>query len=69
MLKCDSFRPIIKYEITPETPKLLLKNYLFFSQYKNEWESMNFGDKNIKKSNIYKNKKQFKIDDIDDIAN
>ena len=38
MLKCDSFRPIIKYEITPETPKLLLKNYLFFSQYKNEWE-------------------------------
>ena len=32
-------------------------------------KNMNFGDKNIKKSNIYKNKKQFKIDDIDDIAN
>ena len=73
MLKCDSFRPIIKYEITPETPNILLLlllkiTYSFLSIRMSE-KSMNFGDKNIKKSNIYKNKKQFKIDDIDDIAN
>ena len=42
--------------------------YSFLSIRMSE-KSMNFGDKNIKKSNIYKNKKQFKIDDIDDIAN
>ena len=28
-------------------------------------KSVNFGDKKINKSNFYKNKKQFKIDDID----
>ena len=34
-------------------------------QYKNEWKEYKFGDKKIKKSNFYKNKKVTKIDDID----
>ena len=42
MLKYDSFRPTIKYEITPQTPKLLLKTYIFFTQYKTEWEKHEF---------------------------
>ena len=65
MLKYDSFRPTIKYEITPQTPKLLLKTYIFLLSIRLSGKSMNSGDKQIRKNNFYKNKKQFKIDDID----
>ena len=70
MLIYSSFRLPIKYVITPYTPKLLQKMFLkknfFLSQYKNELrESVNFGNKNIKKTKFYKSKKSFKINDID----
>ena len=45
--------------------KCFLKNF-FLNQYKNELrESVNFGNKNIKKTKFYKSKKSFKINDID----
>ena len=37
----------------------------FFIKYKNEWKEHSFQDKKINKINFYKNKKLFKIDDID----
>ena len=36
-----------------------------FTVYKNEWKSINFDNKKIKKGDFYKNKKIKKIDDID----
>ena len=42
------------------------KIYLFFSPSKRmSGKNINFGDKSIKKSNFYKNKKVTKVDDID----
>ena len=37
----------------------------FLTDYKNEWNSINFNDKKIKKSDFYKNKEIFDINDID----
>ena len=45
---------------------MFLKKKFFLNQYKNELrESVNFGNKNIKKTKFYKSKKSFKINDID----
>ena len=48
-------------------PKLLQKFFYFFSSLyiKMRGESINFDDKKIEKSDFYKNKKVFNIDDID----
>ena len=65
MMRYSSFSLPIKYVITPYTPKLLLKNFtIFSSSIRMSVQSVIFGDKNIKKSNFYKNKKAFKIYDI-----
>ena len=57
----------VKHLITPCIPKLLYKNFTFFSlQYiRMSGKNINIDDKKIKKSNFYKNKKVTKIDDID----
>ena len=66
MLKYYSFRPTVKYEITPCTHKPFKTNFAFFSSsIRISGKNGNFGDKKIKKSNFYKNKKVIKIDDID----
>ena len=59
--------PAIKYVIVPQTPKLLQRKTLnfFLSSIRIGGKSINFGDKKIKKRNFHKNKKTFKIDDID----
>ena len=45
---------------------MFFKKKIFLNQYKNELrESVNFGNKNIKKTKFYKSKKSFKINDID----
>ena len=65
MMRYSSFSLPIKYVITPYTPKLLLKKFtIFSSSIRMSVQSVIFGDKNIKKSNFYKNKKAFKIYDI-----
>ena len=49
-------------------PKSLLKKYTFFfllSCIKMSRKSVNFGDRKIEKSDLYKNKKVIKIDDSD----
>ena len=47
-------------------PNHYKKNLLLFSlSITMSWKNANFGDKEIKKSNFYKNKKVTKIDDID----
>ena len=70
MLKYDSFRPTTKYEITPQTSKLLLQKIIiiFFIQYKNEWKEHKFQRQIcfFKKNRfLQKQKKAFKIDVID----
>ena len=54
--------------ITARIPKILLKDFYFFSlqSIRMSGNSINFDDKKIKKSDFYnKNKKIFNIDDID----
>ena len=49
-------------------PKSLLKKFTFFfllSCIKMSSKSVNFGDRKIEKSDLYKNKKVIKIDDSD----
>ena len=46
-------------------PNYYLKNLYFFVKYKNEWKEHKFWKQKIEKRNFYKNKKLFKIDDID----
>ena len=67
MLKYDSFRPTVKYAITLCTPKIIIKKFYFFSpsSIRTSGKNINFGDKKLKKSNFYKNKKVTKIDEID----
>ena len=62
MVKYILFRPTVKYEIIPYTSKLLKKkNLLFFSpSIRMSEKNVNFGDKNIKKSNFYKKQKSNK---------
>ena len=58
MLKYYSFRSRVKYATTLRTPKLLQKKItLFLSSIKMSRKNVNFGDKQIKKSDFYKNKK------------
>ena len=64
MLKYSLFRPTVKYVITPCIPKPLQKN-LFSSSIRMSGKNVNFGDKEIKKIEFYKNRKVTKIDDID----
>ena len=47
--------------------KIYYKKFLFFffRIHENEWKEYKFNDKNIRKSDFYKNKKINKIDDID----
>ena len=61
------YEPILKHMITPCTPKLLLKKNLLFSllYIRISGKNMNFEDKQVKKSDFYKNKKITKIHDID----
>ena len=49
------------------TTKLLYKKiFTFFSnKYKNQWKEHKFWRQKINKRNFYKNKKLFKIEDID----
>ena len=48
------------------TQIIIKKNYIFFSlSIRMSGKNVNFGDKKIKKSDFYKNKKVIKIDDID----
>ena len=50
MLKYDSFRPATKYEITPQTPKLLEKEIYFFSRsIRMSGKNIHLEDKKIKK--------------------
>ena len=65
MLKYSSFRPTVKYKITPCTPKLLLEKLFFSSNIRMSGKNVNFGDKKIKEGNFHKNKKVIRIDDID----
>ena len=52
--------------ITPQTPKLLYKTfYFFFTGYQNEWKEHEFQRQKYQKSKFYKNRKAFKIYDID----
>ena len=47
-------------------PNYYKKNFTFFSpSIRISGKNKNFDNKKIKKSNFYKNKKAFKIDDID----
>ena len=66
MLKYESFRHTVKYEISPCTSKIIIRNFYFFfpSSIRMSGKNVNFGDKIIKKSNFYKNKRVIKIDDI-----
>ena len=57
-----SFRPVLEYVNIPWTPKLYI--FYFFIQYKSG-KNITFNNKKINKSNFYKNKKLFKIDEID----
>ena len=64
-LKYYLCRPISKYNISTRHPKYY-KKYIFFSpSIRISGKSINFDDKKINKSNFYKNKKLFKIEDID----
>ena len=65
MLKYDSFRPTVKCAITPCTPKIIIKIFYSFFSSIIKMSGKNFGDKKIKTSDFYKNKKVIKIDDID----
>ena len=39
--------------------------FFFFDKYKNEWKEYKFDDKKINKSNFYKNKKLFSLNNLD----
>ena len=66
MLKRDSFRSTIKYEIAPQAAKLLFKKLSYFSTgIRMRGKNINLEDKKIKKSYFYKNKKVLKVDEID----
>ena len=41
------------------------QSFIFFTKYKNEWEECEFRRQKDQKNNFCKNKKLFKIDDID----
>ena len=59
-------RPISKYNIFTKHPNYFKKMfYLFLPSIRMSRKSINFEDKKINKSNFYKNKKLFKIEDID----
>ena len=67
MLKISSFRPTVKIcdhslYIQIVTKKILL---FFLPSIRMSEKNLNFGDKIIKKSDFYRNKKVAKIDDID----
>ena len=49
----------------PWHPNYYKKNYSFSSSIRMGGKNVNFGDKKIKESDFYKNKKVIKIDDID----
>ena len=57
-MKYDSLRPSVKYETTPW-------KHFFFTECKNEWKEHIFDNEKIKTSKFYKNKKLFKIDDVE----
>ena len=67
LFKYDIFRPTVKYVITAFTPKIIIKKFYFFfsSSIRMSGKNVNLGDKKIKTSDFYKNKKVIKIDDID----
>ena len=66
MLKYDSFKPVLKYEIVQKMQISIKKNLHFFPpSIRMSKKSINFDDKKISKSNLYKNNKLFKIDDTD----
>ena len=61
-------RPALKYSYSHDTQNIIKKKkfYIFFSpSITMSGKSINFVDKKIKKSNFYKNKKLFKIENID----
>ena len=66
-LKYYLYRPISKYNIFTRHPKYYKKLFYFFfsPSIRMSGKSINFDDKKINKSNFYKNKKLFKIEDID----
>ena len=47
------------------TQIIIKKLLFFFTVYKNEWKEHKFQQQKIEKSDFYKNKKIFNIDDID----
>ena len=66
-MKYNRFRPVLKDEIVQKTCKLLYKKLdIFFSpSIRMKGKTINFDDKKINNSNFYKNKKSFKIAEID----
>ena len=68
-LKYDSFRAVSKYSLFTRHLNYYKKNFyiffFFFTKYKVSEKNIIFNDKNINKSNFYKNKKLSKIDEID----
>ena len=66
MLKYSSFRLLIKYMITSQIPKIVIKRFTFFSySIRMSGKEVNFEYEKIKKSNFYKNKRVIRIDNID----
>ena len=65
-LKNINLSPIVKYMTALHIPKLLQKTFLLFFllSIRMSGKNINFGKKNIKKSNFCKSKKVVKIDDI-----
>ena len=65
MLKYSSFRLLIKYMITSQIPKIVIKRFTFFSySIRMSGKEVNFEYEKIKKSNFYKNR-VIRIDNID----
>ena len=65
-MKYDSFRPFLQYNLFIRYVNYYEKTFKFFlPSIRMNGKNINFGDKNIQKSNFYKNKKLSKIDDID----
>ena len=52
-------------DYSKDTQIILKKDTFFYLSIRMSGKSMNVGGKKIKKSNFYKNKKIFKIDNID----
>ena len=65
-VKYDFNRAVLKYKLFTRHPNYY-KNifYLFLPSIRISGKSINFGDKKINKSDFYKNRKLFKIEDID----